>query len=63
MATINIDNVEYDTDALSDDAKAQFVSIQAVDRRLADLDEQMAILKTARVAYANELRKMLPAIN
>jgi phenylpyruvate tautomerase PptA (4-oxalocrotonate tautomerase family) len=27
MPTINIDNIEYDTDKLSDDAKAQLVSL------------------------------------
>jgi hypothetical protein len=28
MTTINIDNIEYDTDKLSDEAKAQLVSLQ-----------------------------------
>lgn len=63
MSTINIDNVDYDLATLSDDAKAQVLSLQAVDRRLAELQEQTAILRTARIAYSNALRDMLPAIN
>lgn len=63
MTTINIDNIDYPLDMLSDDAKAQLVSLQAVDRRLADLQEQIAILQTARIAYSNALRGMLPSPN
>ena len=37
MTTINIDNVEYNTDKLSDDAKAQLVSLQFCDQELARL--------------------------
>lgn len=63
MSTINIDNINYPLDMLSEDAKAQLVSLQAVDRRLADLQEQIAILQTARIAYSNALRGMLPSPN
>ena len=28
MTTINIDNIEHDTDKLSNDAKAQLISLQ-----------------------------------
>lgn len=63
MSTITIDNIDYALNALSDDAKAQLVSLQAVDRRLADLQEQVAILQTARIAYSNALRSMLPSPN
>ena len=37
MTTINIDNVEYDTDKLSDEAMAQLVSLQFCDQELARL--------------------------
>ena len=63
MNSINIDGIDYSFDALSDDAKAQLVSLQAVDRRLTDLQEQVAILQTARIAYSNALRGMLPSPN
>lgn len=61
MTTVTIDEFEYDLDSLSDDAKAQMMSLQAVDRRIALLQEEMAILQTARIAYGNALKELLPA--
>jgi hypothetical protein len=49
MANIKIDNVDYDTDKLSDDAKAQLVSIQYVDQELARLQAQTAALQTIHI--------------
>jgi hypothetical protein len=62
MTTINIDNVEYDTDKLSDDAKAQLVSLQFCDQELARLQAQAAAIQTARIAYAKALQAALPAM-
>lgn len=59
MATFTIDDVDYDLDTLSDDAKAQIDSIQFVDAELARLNAQAAAYQTARVGYANELKKHL----
>ena len=38
MTTITIDNKEYDYDKLSDEAKAQLVSLQFCDQELQRLD-------------------------
>jgi hypothetical protein len=62
MPTINIDNVDYDTDKLSDDAKAQLVSLQFCDQELARLQAQAAAIQTARMAYAKALQAALPAL-
>ena len=62
MTTINIDNIEYDTDKLSDDAKAQLVSLQFCDQELARLEVQAAAIHTARIAYAKALNDALPAM-
>lgn len=59
-AKLTIDEKEYDIGALSEEAKAQLASVQAVDRRLAKLKEEAAILQTARIAYSNALRDLLP---
>jgi hypothetical protein len=59
MATITIDGKEYDSDALSDGATAQLLSLQAVDRRIENLQEELAILQTARIAYGNALKTEL----
>jgi hypothetical protein len=60
MATIKIDNIEYDTDKLSDEAKAQLVSLQFCDQELARLQAQAAAYQTARMAYAKALQAALP---
>jgi hypothetical protein len=57
---VTIDNQEYDTDALSAEAKAQLSSLQFVDSELARLQAQMAICQTARNAYAKALKETLP---
>ena len=60
MPKTNIDDNEYDTDALSPEAMAQFVSLQAVDRRIASLQQELAIMQTARNAYGRALQEVLP---
>ena len=62
MTTINIDNIEYDTDKLSDEAKAQLASIQFCDQELQRMQAQSAAIQTARMAYAKALQSALPAM-
>lgn len=61
MPTLKIDNLEYDLDTLSDDAKAQLASIQFVDQELARLQMQVAAMQTAKNAYLSALKAALPA--
>ena len=60
MPTIKIDNVDYDTDTLSNEAKAQLASIQFCDQELQRLQAQAAAYQTARQAYAKALQAALP---
>ena len=60
MTTINIDDKSYDLDTLSDDAKAQLISLQFCDQELARLQAQAAAYQTARIAYAKALNDALP---
>ncbi len=60
MTTITIDNIAYDLETLSADAKAQLLSIQFVDQELARLQAQAAALQTARIAYSKALGEALP---
>lgn len=59
MTTIKIDDKEYDFDKISDDAKAQFVSLQFCDQELKRLQAQAAAYQTARIAYAKALNEAL----
>lgn len=62
MPTITIDNIDYELDSLSEEAKAQLQSIQFVDQELARLQALMAAMQTARNAYVNALKAALPAV-
>lgn len=60
MSNITIDGTEYDVDTLSDEAKAQLASLQVVDKKIVETQQQLAILQTARNAYGNDLKALLP---
>lgn len=60
MSTITINDKEYKLEDLSEEAKAQITSIQVVDQKMADLNTQLAIMQTARNAYAQALTALLP---
>lgn len=60
MATITIDGKQFDTEALSDDARAQIANIQLTDQKLIQLQQELAIVQTARNAYARALSDVLP---
>ena len=62
MVTIKIDDIDYDTDKLSDEAKAQLVSLQFCNQELQRPQAQAAAIQTARIAYAKALQSALPAM-
>lgn len=57
---ITIDGKEYPVEVLSDAAKAQLMSLQLVDRKITEAQQELAILQTARNTYANALKEALP---
>ena len=59
MPKITIDEKEYETDDMSDEAKAQLQSLQFVDNEIAREQLKTAALQTARNAYAQALQKEL----
>jgi hypothetical protein len=56
---IKVDNKEYEIDSLSDESKAQLVSIQFVDNELQRLSNKAAALQTARLGYVKALQSSL----
>ncbi len=60
MATLTIDGREYDTETLSEAAQAQVTNIQVVDQKIAQLQQEAAIMQTARNAYVQALQAELP---
>lgn len=60
IQTVLIDGTEYKLADLSENAKNQLINLRVVDQEIQRLQQQMAIVQTARTAYANELKKELP---
>ena len=59
MNMIKIDEKEYVLDTLSEEAKAQLISLQFVDGELQRINAQSAVLQTARIAYSRALNELL----
>ena len=59
MAMIKIDGKEFDFDSLPEDTKKQFQSLQFVDSEINRMNAQIAVFKTARIAYAKALNQSI----
>jgi uncharacterized small protein (DUF1192 family) len=57
---VTIDEKEYLISDLSDQAKAELGSMNVVDQKIASLQQEIAIMQTARNAYAQALAAALP---
>ncbi len=60
MAKVTIDGKDYDTDAISGDARDNVLNVRFCDTKLADLRREAAMVQTARNAYASVLQSQLP---
>jgi hypothetical protein len=56
MGNIVIDGTSYETDDLTDNAKAQVASLQFNEAHMNSLRNQLAIADTARMAYTAALK-------
>jgi len=59
MAKIKIDGKEYDTDALSAEAKSNLSALQFTEIEIQRTQGILAALQTARIGYANALKVAL----
>ena len=59
MATVTINGTEYDTENLSQEANAEINMLANVEKRLLEAQVEVAILQTAKNAYANRLTELL----
>jgi len=57
--TITIDNVEYPISGLTDNAKSLLANLQFTDTEIARLNNQLAVIKTARATYAQAIKTEL----
>jgi hypothetical protein len=59
MPIITIDDVSYDLDKLSPDARAQVEMLLAAEQRALELQRDLAITQTARNAYVQAAKALL----
>jgi len=57
---VTIDGKDYALENLSDKAKQDLASLNLVDQKINENKQELAILQTARNAYARSLSEQLP---
>ena len=63
MPKITIDDIEYNSEDLSDKGKAQLASLQFLDEQMKKLQSELAVYQTARNAYLAVLQQELKAVD
>ena len=58
--SVTIDGVEYTMEQLSEEARNQLYNLRATDMEITRLKQLLAIVQTARGAYAAALKVALP---
>jgi hypothetical protein len=59
MAKVTIDEKEYETDDMSEDAQAQLLSLQFVNGEIQQLQAKLAAMQTASSTYGAALKSAL----
>ena len=59
MPKITVDGMEYNTEDLSDNAKAQIASLQFLEAQRAKIKSEIAVYETAKSAYIQALKAEL----
>lgn len=57
MPKIKLDDIEYNTEDMTESAKAQLVSLQFTDGQIRKLKQELAISETARQAYIAAVKR------
>jgi hypothetical protein len=56
MPKITIDDIDYHTEDLTENGKAQLASLQFLEGQMQKIRQEMAVYQTAQVAYAQALK-------
>ena len=59
MPKITVDEIEYNTEDLSENGKAQLASLQFLEVQMNKLKSEIAVYQTARSSYISELKSDL----
>ncbi len=63
MATVKINDKDYEIDSLSETAKSNLISLKFVQDEIKKLEAQTSVYKTAEAAYSRVLNNELEAKN
>lgn len=63
MPQVTIDGLNYNTEDLNDNGKAQLASLQFLERQMAKLKVEISVYQTARTAYAHALKVELDKVD
>ena len=61
MPKITIDDVDFNSEDLSESGKGLLASLQFVELHIKKLNDELAVLKTSKNVYENMVRKKLVA--
>lgn len=56
MPKITVDGIEYNTEDLSDNGKAQLASLQFLEAQITKIKNEIAVYQTAKNAYISALK-------
>jgi len=59
MPKITIDGIEYNTEDLTDNGKAQLASLQFLEKQMSKIKSEIAVYTTARNSYISSLKSEL----
>ena len=59
MPKITVDDIEYNTEDLSENGKAQLASLQFLEVQMKKIKSEIAVYQTARSAYVTALKNEL----
>jgi hypothetical protein len=59
MPKITVDDIEYNTEDLSENGKAQLASLQFLEIQMSKLKSEIAVYQTARSSYLTALKAEL----
>jgi hypothetical protein len=63
MPKITIEGTEFNTEDLTDNGKAQLASLQFLEAQMRKLENEIAVYRTARAAYAAQLKAELDKVS
>jgi hypothetical protein len=59
LSKIIVENVEYETDDFSDELNSEVQMLQYTERRIIEIQRELATCQTARNAYSIRIRQLL----